>query len=207
MASNSNTNPTIVFWNCRGLRRHLISGALQALLNPRLTPCPPAIVVLVETHWSSTVPYHRTTTTQLPSLPHYSWLYRHHTNRSGGLAILYHNSIACLPMHSLDAQCNPISLRPDSPSAVLWHTVRFPHTAPFLLGAGYLAPDDNDNNSLASEAMCKAMRSATALALPMLLVGDFNHRVITHAKTQRERDSDPRPLGSRHTSKTSWTKA
>ena len=176
MASNSNTNPTIVFWNCRGLRRHLISGALQALLNPRLTPCPPAIVVLVETHWSSTVPYHRTTTTQLPSLPHYSWLYRHHTNRSGGLAILYHNSIACLPMHSLDAQCNPISLRPDSPSAVLWHTVRFPHTAPFLLGAGYLAPDDNDNNSLASEAMCKAMRSATALALPMLLVGDFNLR-------------------------------
>ena len=54
MASNSslnpnlNPNPTIVFWNCRGLRRHLISGALQALINPSLTRHPPAIIVLVE---------------------------------------------------------------------------------------------------------------------------------------------------------------
>jgi hypothetical protein len=182
MASNSspipnpNPNPTIVFWNCRGLRRHLISGALQALTNPSLTRHPPAIIVLVETHWSATIPYHRSPTTQLPSLPHYSWVYRHHTNRSGGLAILYHNSIACLPMPSLDDQSNPISANPDSASAVLWHTVRFPNTSPFLLGAGYLSPGDHENNSLASEAMCDSMKHATALGFPMLLVGDFNLR-------------------------------
>src|ERR1700744_6402186 len=121
MASNTSAKPTIVFWNCRGLRRHLITGALQSLLDPSLTPHPPSIIALVETHWSDLATL-RTTPSTLPSLPNYSWVHRHHTNRSGGLAILIHDSIACLPMSSLNDQSNPISRSADSPSAALWHT-------------------------------------------------------------------------------------
>jgi hypothetical protein len=118
----SSAHPTIMFWNSRGLRRHLISGALESLVNPTLNPHPPSIVVLAETHWSAVLPYHRTSTTQLPNIPHYSWAHRHHTHRSGGLVILYHNSIACIPMSILDQQCNPINaVDPASASAVMWH--------------------------------------------------------------------------------------
>ena len=178
MASNPISNPTIVFWNCRGLRRHLISGALQTLVTPSFTHRPPAIIVLVETHWSGTIPHHRTSTTQLPSLPHYSWVHRHHNNLSGGLAVLYHNSISCLSMPTLDGQSNPISSTPDSASAVMWLTVRFPNTPSLLLGAAYLCPADHAHNSLATEAMCRSMNHATALRLPMLLLGDFNLRHV-----------------------------
>ena len=90
--------------------------------------------------------------------------------------MLYHNSIACLSMPSLNDQSNPISTNPVSASAVLWHTVRFPNTPPLLLGAGYLSPEDHESNSLASQAMCDSMKHATALGLPMLLMGDFNLR-------------------------------
>jgi Reverse transcriptase (RNA-dependent DNA polymerase)/Endonuclease-reverse transcriptase len=175
MASNTSAKPTIVFWNCRGLRRHLITGALQSLLDPSLTPHPPSIIALVETHWSDLATL-RTTPSTLPSLPNYSWVHRHHTNRSGGLAILIHDSIACLPMSSLNDQSNPISRSADSPSAALWHTIRFPNTPPFLLGVGYLAPSDVSSNSLPTEAMCKSLQLAVAVGLPMILVGDFNLR-------------------------------
>jgi hypothetical protein len=198
MASNSIVKPSIVFWNCRGLRRHLISGTLQALINPILTPHPPSIVVLVETHWSATIPYHRTSTTQLPSLPHYSWVYHHQTNRSGGLAVLYHNSIACLTMASLNDQCNPISSKADSASAVMWQTMRFPNTSPFLLGVGYIAPQDHENHGLAAQAMCDAMKQATALALPMLLVGDFNLRHPDWLDFNRPGHSVPPQLFASH---------
>src|ERR1700678_981532 len=110
MASNTSAKPTIVFWNCRGLRRHLINGALQSLLDPSLTPPPPSIIAFVETHWSDTVTTGAgATSSTLPSLPNYSWVHRHHTNRSGGLAILIHDSIACIPMTSLNDHSNPIS--------------------------------------------------------------------------------------------------
>jgi Reverse transcriptase (RNA-dependent DNA polymerase)/Endonuclease-reverse transcriptase len=163
-----------MFWNSRGLRRHLISGALESLVNPTLNPHPPSIVVLAETHWSAVLPYHRTSTTQLPNIPHYSWAHRHHTHRSGGLVILYHNSIACIPMSILDQQCNPINaVDPASASAVMWHTIRFPNTPPFLLGAGYIAPDDH-NGPAAARAMGQAITNALAMSLPVVLVGDFN---------------------------------
>jgi hypothetical protein len=45
-----------------------------------------------------------------------------------------------------------------------------------LLGAGYLSPEDHESNSLASQAMCDSIKHATALGLPMLLMGDFNLR-------------------------------
>jgi hypothetical protein len=204
MASNSIVKPSIVFWNCRGLRRHLISGTLQALINPILTPPPPSIVVLVETHWSATIPYHRTSTTQLPSLPHYSWVYHHQTNRSGGLAVLYHNSIACLTMASLNDQCNPISSKADSASAVMWQTMRFPNTSPFLLGVGYITPQDHENHGLAAQAMCDAMKQATALALPMLLVGDFNLRHPDWLDFNRPGHSVPPQLFASHIAASSF---
>lgn len=168
--------PTIVFWNSRGLRRHLTTGALHSLIDPSLTPHPPSIIALVETHWSSQASPRDGVIPVLPTLRGYSWVHRHHTNRSGGLAMLYHDSIACLPMTSLNAQSNPISASPTSPSAVLWHTIRFPNTPPFLLGVGYLAPSDVESDSIATEAMCKSLQRAAAVGLPLVLVGDFNLR-------------------------------
>jgi exonuclease III len=175
MASNPPPKPTIVFWNSRGLRRHLTNGALQSLMDPTLTPHPPSIVALVETHWSDQAPTQRALSS-LPTLPNYSWVHRHHTNRSGGIAILLHDSIACLPMTSLNNRSNPLSTIAASASAVLWHTIRFPNTPPFLLGVGYLSPSDVANNNLATEAMCKSLQLAAAEGLPLVLVGDFNLR-------------------------------
>ena len=175
MPSNPPPKPTIVFWNSRGLRRHLTNGALQSLMDPTLTPHPPSIVALVETHWSDQAPTQRALSS-LPTLPNYSWVHRHHTNRSGGIAILLHDSIACLPMTSLNNQSNPLSTIAASASAVLWHTIRFPNTPPFLLGVGYLSPSDVANNNLATEAMCKSLQLAAAEGLPLVLVGDFNLR-------------------------------
>ena len=174
MASNTPPKPTIVFWNSRGLRRHLTNGALQSLLNPTLTPHPPSIIALIETHWSDQAPTQRALSPTLPTLPNYSWMHRHHTSRSGGLAILLHDSIACLPMTTLNNRSNPISTAATSASAVMWHTIRFPNTLPFLLGVGYLAPSDVSSNNLATEAMCKSLQLAAAEGLPLLLVGDFN---------------------------------
>jgi hypothetical protein len=90
--------------------------------------------------------------------------------------VLYHNSISCLSMPTLDAQSNPISATPISASAVMWLTMRFPNTPSLLLGTAYLCPADHENNSLASQAMCQSINHATVLRLPMLLVGDFNLR-------------------------------
>ena len=88
--------------------------------------------------------------------------------------ILYHNSITCIPMSILDQQCNPINaVDPASASAVMWHTIRFPNTPPFLLGAGYIAPDDH-NGPAAARAMGQAITNALAMSLPVVLVGDFN---------------------------------
>jgi hypothetical protein len=171
--ASSNTS-TIVFWNCCGLRRHLTSGAMHTLTNPSFTPHPPSIIVLNETHWPSTVPARKTSTNQLPSISGYTWAYQHHTSRSGGLAVLYHNSVACLPMPALNKVCNPISSDPESSAAVLWHTVRFPHTPPFVLGAAYIPPNDHHRNENAVKALCAAISRATALGLPILLVGDLN---------------------------------
>src|ERR1700710_196959 len=176
MASSPSRMPTIVFWNSRGLRRHLTTGALHSLIDPSLTPHPPSIIALVETHWSDQAPSRPGATSALPTLPGYSWVHRHHSNRSGGLAVLMHDSIACLPMTSLNTQSNPNSASPTSASAVLWHTIRFPNTPPFLLGVGYLAPSDVENDSVATEAMCKSLQRAAAVGLPLVLVGDFNLR-------------------------------
>jgi hypothetical protein len=176
MNSNSQRLPTIVFWNSRGLRRHLTTGALHSLTDPSLTPHPPSIIALAETHWSGQGPSRKHATDVLPTLPGYSWVHRHHSNRSGGLAILYHDSVACLPMTSLNEQSNPISASPLSASAILWHTIRFPNTPAFLLGVGYLAPSDVECDSAATEALCRSLQLAVAVGLPLVLVGDFNLR-------------------------------
>ena len=168
--------PTIVFWNSRGLRRHLTTGALHSLTDSSLTPHPPSIIALVETHWSDQAASRAGASSALPALPGYSWVHRHHTNRSGGLAVLMHDSIACLPMTALNAQSNPISVDPTSASAVLWHTIRFPNTPPFLLGVGYLSPSDIANDSVATQGICKSLQLAAAVGLPFMLVGDFNLR-------------------------------
>ena len=79
-------------------------------------------------------------------------------------------------MTSLNAQSNPISASHTSASAVLWHTIRFPNTPPFLLGVGYLAPSEVASDSVATEAICKSLQLAAAVGLPLVLVGDFNLR-------------------------------
>jgi len=174
MASSHCNNPTIVLWNCCGLRRHLTNGALYTLTNPSFTPHPPSIIVLNETHWPSAVSARSTSNNQLPNMPGYTWALQHHKNRSGGLAVLYHNSIACLPMQALNKLCNPISTDPESSAAVLWHTIRFPNAPPFLLGSAYIPPDDHHRNEFAVKALCAGISRATAIGLPMLLVGDLN---------------------------------
>lgn len=180
MANILSSFPTIVFWNCRGLRRHLTNSTVQLLLHRSFTSKPPSIIVFTETHWSDAAAHGRPASTKLPSVSGYNWAHRHHTATSGGLAILYHQSIACMPMTTLNAHCNPISLAPNSPSAVFWLTVRFSHTPPFLLGAGYIRPMDHESvngGSQAAKAMCAAFLTAKAATnLPVLLTGDFNLR-------------------------------
>jgi hypothetical protein len=115
MVSLAPVHPSIVFWNCGGLRPHLTSGALETLTHPSFTPQRPSIVVLTETHWSATKAGHRSQNgTELPPISGYTWAHRHHTNLSGGLAVLYHSSVACLPMPALDRMTNPISASPTS---------------------------------------------------------------------------------------------
>jgi hypothetical protein len=140
ISMSSTSPPSIVFWNCNGLRRHLTSGVIQALVNPAFTPHPPSILVLSETHWSPSLPSRPNSPNKLPTIPGHSWTYRHHTHKSGGLAILHHNSIAFLPMPALDQQCFPLSTNPKSPALILWHTVCFPNTPAFLLGSCYIPP-------------------------------------------------------------------
>ena len=77
-------------------------------------------------------------------------------------------------MPALNKLCNPISTDPESSAAVLWHTIRFPNTPPFLLGSAYIPPDDHHHNELAVKALCAGITRATAVGLPMLLVGDLN---------------------------------
>jgi Reverse transcriptase (RNA-dependent DNA polymerase)/Endonuclease-reverse transcriptase len=174
MSMASKLPPTVVFWNCNGLRKHLTSGVLHALINPAFTPHPPSIIILQETHWTPTIPSKPHTIRHLPPMPGYTWAHRHHRYKSGGMAILYHNSVAFLPMGALDQQCNPITADPTSAATVMWHTVRFPNTPAFLLGSCYIPPTDHDSNTDAALALCAAMTKAISVGLPVLLVGDLN---------------------------------
>jgi hypothetical protein len=97
---------SVVFWNCCGLHQHLVDGSIATLTSPMFTVQPPEIVALVETHWSGTVPHNRSITksVRLPAIPQYCWSHRHGTNKSGGIALLYHSSVACITMTALNDQ-------------------------------------------------------------------------------------------------------
>jgi hypothetical protein len=69
-----------------------------------------------------------------------------------------------MPMTTLNAHCNPISLEPNSSSAVFWLTVRFPHTPPFILGAGYIRPTDHYPTNGGGQA-ADAMKPQTSPSL------------------------------------------
>ena len=177
---NSPSSPIkLVFWNCASLAQRLKDGSILALLNPELTSDPPTILALVETRWVDQDPSARKSqirTARLPHVPNYTWAHRHHTGRSGGIAVLYHNSVACLTMTALNTQSAALTGRPTNPAAALWLTMRYPHRPPFLLGAGYLPPA----YSTAAEkvegvrGLCAALSQARTYQLPVLLVGDFN---------------------------------
>ena len=177
---NSPSSPIkLVFWNCGSLTQRLKDGSIHALLNPIFTPNPPTILALVETRWedhspSAHKPHPRTT--RLPTVPGYIWAHRHHTSRSGGIAVLYHNSIACLSMPTLNAQGAALVSDPASAAAVLWLTMRYPHRPAFLLGVGYLPPAYRTPavNVEGVRGMCASLSQACTHRLPVLLVGDFN---------------------------------
>jgi hypothetical protein len=177
---NSPSSPIkLVFWNCASLAQRLKDGSILALLNPALTPDPPTILALVETRWVDQGPSSRPSqvrTARLPYIPNYTWTHRHHTFRSGGIAVLYHNSIACLAMPALNTQCAPLVNNPASPAAVLWLTMRYPHCPPFVLGVGYLPPSHAAPAEKVEgvRGMCAALGHASACQLPVVLVGDFN---------------------------------
>ena len=176
---NSPSSPIkLVFWNCSTLPQRLKDGSIHALLNPALTLDPPTILALVETRWVDQDPSSRQSrirTARLPYVPNYTWAHRHHTARSGGIAVLYHNSIACMPMDSLNALSAPLDGVPSSAAAALWLTMRYPHNPPFLLGVGYLPPQPTIAQALAGvQGLCASLNQASSHKLPVLLVGDFN---------------------------------
>ena len=168
----------LVYWNCASLAQRLKDGSIHALLNPDLTPDPPTILALVETRWVDQDPSlhkRRAHAARLPYVPNYTWAHRHHTSRSGGIAVLYHNSIACLPMAALNELGASLDNDPTSAAAALWLTVRYPHSPPFLLGVGYLPPYKTNAPSTGGvRGLCASLGQASSHQLPVLLVGDFN---------------------------------
>ena len=177
---NSPSSPIkLVFWNCASLAQRLKDGSIFALLNPDLSPDPPTILALVETRWVDQDPSARKSqirTAWLPYVPNYTWAHRHHTGRSGGIAVLYHNSIACLNMTTLNTQSAALAGNSTSPAAALWLTMRYPHRPPFLLGVGYLPPAYSTTAEKVEgvRGLCASLSHARAHQLPVLLVGDFN---------------------------------
>ena len=175
---NSPSSPIkLVVWNCASLAQRLKDGSIHALLNPDLTPDPPTILALVETRWVDQDPSlhkRRTYAARLPYVPNYTWAHRHHTSRSGGIAVLYHNSIACLPMPVLNTLSASLDNDPANAAAALWLTVRYPHSPPFLLGVGYLPPYKSAiANAGGVRGLCASLSQASSHQLPVLLVGDF----------------------------------
>ena len=176
---NSPSSPIkLVFWNCASLAQRLKDGSILALLNPELTPDPPTILALVETRWvdrDSSLPKSRIRTARLPYIPNYTWAHRHHTAKSGGIAVLYHNSIACLTMAALNTQSASLDNNPASAAAALWLTMRYPHSPAFLLGVGYLPPFNTTAETLEGvRGLCASLGLASTCQLPVLLLGDFN---------------------------------
>ena len=176
---NSPSSPIkLVFWNCASLAQRLKDGSIHALLNPDLTPDPPTILALVETRWVDQDPSlhrRRMHAARLPYVPNYTWAHRHHTSRSGGIAVLYHNSIACLPMAALNTLSASLDNDPATAAAALWLTMRYPHSPPFLLGVGYLPPYKSAlANAEGVRGLCASLSQASSHQLPVLLVGDFN---------------------------------
>ena len=135
-------------------------------------------------------------TARLSYVPNYTWAHRHHTGRSEGIAVLYHNSIACLTMAALNTQSAAPVSDPTSPSAVLLLTMRYPHCLPFLLGVGYLpssyltpAPKVDG-----VRGMCASLSQASTYQLPVVLVGDFNLHYSDWEETMRRGESTAAPV-------------
>ena len=89
--------------------------------------------------------------------------------------MLYHNSIACLPMAALNTHSASLDNNPTSAAAALWLTMRYPHSPPFLLGVGYLPPYSTTAETVEGvRGLCVSLNQASTHQLPVLLLGDFN---------------------------------
>ena len=182
---NSPSSPIkLVFWNCASLAQRLKDGSIFALLNPDLTPDPPTILALVETTVGGPRPVSFRKSQDTHSLasvhvPNYTWAHRHHTGRSGGIAVLYHNSIACLNMTSAQHTERSAGRQQSCQSGgrpLAHYAIPTPSTLPAGRGILALRPTQHHSRESGGGARACAPHSGHARAhqLPVLLVGDFN---------------------------------
>ena len=166
---------TIVFWNANSMREHY--DQIRLLLHPS-TANRPCVLALAETKLNPTC------ADRLPTIQHYTQLHRPHSNMSGGLALLVHDSVAVRELdnsypHPILSTANQsaatIASNAADPSNVYWVELRFPgmRTA-LLLAVVYIRPG-------ASTAVIERLTDNIDLVcnnspLPVLLLGDFNLR-------------------------------
>jgi Endonuclease-reverse transcriptase len=169
---------TLLFWNCQSLRSRvtdlqyvLASPECSSLFAPYNSP---GLVALVETRCVDAA--------SLPRVAGYSWtVHAASATRGGGVALLYHSSVACgelLSLPGLEAENEVPGGLSQSSSAVMWRLIRFAYLPPFVLGIIYLAPGAGVNTV---SSLLRCINAAISLSMPVLLVGDFNlHHRLWH---------------------------
>ena len=175
---NHSTYPpanTIAFWNANSMREHYDS--IRMLLHPS-TANRPRVLALAETKLNPS------SIDNLPTIQHYTQLHRPHSNMSGGLALLVHDSVAVRELdnsypHPILSTANQsaatIAANAADPSNAFWVELRFPGMqSAMLLAVIYIQPG-------ASTAAIERLTDNIDMVcnnttLPVLLLGDFNLR-------------------------------
>ena len=162
----------ILFWNCRSFGRHYHD--IEYLLEPKngiKWASQQKVLAFCETHHmhENINAGGNRTHNRLRPVKEFIWHELSHRSNSGGLAILLHETIAS----SVPSLPSISKIDEDDSSDILWRILRPPNVEPFLFGMVYLKPGSPLS---VIHSLCRSIRAAVNLNLPLLLAGDFNLR-------------------------------
>ena len=163
----------LAVWNCHTLSTCI--DDIRSLLDARLSTNPLGLLALIETKWDATL--------SLPPIQHYTWHYRHHYPRCGGIACLVHDSIPSTwidtdhPTLSSLVHLSNIGLDSEDSSAIAWLEILPPGwMTPILVGIVYLRPPVHGRVMYKLQTCIDRAIDLIGDDRPLLLMGDFNLR-------------------------------
>ena len=151
---------SVLFWNARGLKSRVrdITFILQSKQNDFVKP---KIWCFTESHIAQNI--------TLPNVTNFQWIHQSHTNNSGGLSMLIHNSVP----HEQDLSIP--KYRPfneQDSTSIMFVTLNPPQQHRFVLALVYIQPNANSNSV---KRVCKCIRNVLlSRSEPVIIVGDFN---------------------------------